>query len=595
MSTSHPDAPHGTLRAAWRLIRPFCASEHKWSAAVLLVVALALTVVRTWTLLAFNSWNGSFGDALMHFDVPAALRLAVQFVLIIACFVVLDVGDMVAGSALQIQWRTWQTDRMVSRWLARDSFYRIEREASIDNPDQRITEDVNQLVTLTFQFTVELFGTLLQVVSFSVILWKLSGPLDFHALGYAWSIPGYMFWIAILYAAVTSGVVSLFGRSLGRLTFDQQRAEADFRFMSAAVREHAEQIALYHGSRTEIRRMMTSFAAIRQNFWQIVRFNIAFRPVTTTIQYVSVLFPMIAALPRYFAHAVSFGGMARLSSAFSTVNQSLSWFIQSYTRLQQYRVVVARLDALDRATDINVSDAGIDHALEPRREISIDRLILHTPSGRCLSGELSFRVLPGECWQISGESGTGKSTLIRALAGIWPHGSGSIRMPEAARVLMLSQKNYVPTGTLKAALCYPSDESVFSDVRCRQILNDCRLGLYVDRLHDYDRWGHRMSPGEQQRLAVARALLHEPDFLFMDETTSALDTATETHLYHALLRALGQTAFVTISHRPIDALIDSRRSFHVLHLRNASVSAQHRDPDRRNLRLCPDIRVKADA
>jgi putative ATP-binding cassette transporter len=265
---------------------------------------------------------------------------------------------------------------------------------------------------------------------------------------------------------------------------------------------------------------------------------------------------MVAALPRYFAHAVTMGGMNQLSGAFASVNSSLSWFVFNYTSLQGFRVVVARLSGLDRAADPPPrTEPSITRTTTKDRALTVTGLALRTPAGRRLAERLSFSVGPGERWLLRGESGVGKSTLMRALAGIWPYGAGSIAVPEGATLLFLAQKNYMPPGTLKAALCYPSEESAFDEATCRQALIDCRLGGYMERLSEVARWGQRLSPGEQQRLAFARAMLHRPDYLFLDESTSALDTATERHLYEMLVERLPDTAILSISHRnTLDAI-----------------------------------------
>jgi putative ATP-binding cassette transporter len=295
---------------------------------------------------------------------------------------------------------------------------------------------------------------------------------------------------------------------------------------------------------------------VRRNFWQLVRVKLRFKTTTEVFSQVSQIFPMIVLLPRYLAREVALGGMAQVGGAFVQVNMGLNWFIGNYASLQEFRVVVLRLSQLDAAVDAPRREGeNIVQAAVPQPVLCVKDLVLRTPHGRVLTDPLNLRVSPGERWLIRGPSGVGKSTLMRAMAGIWPCGDGRIETPEKATTLFLSQKNYLPPGTLKAALCYPSGGEAFDDADCAKALSDCHLGDYVGSLHEVARWAHRLSPGEQQRVAAARALLHRPDYLFLDESTSAMDPATERSVYDTLIRQLPGTAMLSISHRPaLDAL-----------------------------------------
>ena len=376
--------------------------------------------------------------------------------------------------------------------------------------------------------------------------------------------------VAVVYSAFSTWVTHFVARALMPLHFRKQRAEAEFRFMMVGVREHAEQIALYRGATTEVRRMRMGFEAIRVNFWQLLRVNLRFTAIRTLWGLLSTVIPIICSAPRYFAHAITLGDVTQIARAFEMVGAALFWLVDNYETVQIFRVVVRRLHGLELASERSeLTTEGVDYAAVPQEGLTATELVLRTPQGDLLNQKLALAVRPGERWLITGESGVGKSSLIRAVAGIWPYGSGVIRMPSGANTLFLSQKNYVPSGTFKAALCYPAEESDFSDEACRQTLRDARLPGYAERLHEVDRWAQRMSPGEQQRLAFGRALLLRPDFLFLDESTSALDPATERAVYSMLVRQLPHAAIVHISHR---ASLDD---FHtnVLHVTPAATTA----------------------
>lgn len=540
-----------SLHAAGRLARPFWVSEHRYQAWALLAVLAGETVASAYMTVWLNAWNGRFMDALARYDAVALTQIMGEFAILLATFVVLGVIAMLTGSMLQILWRRWMTEHFLDAWLGDSAFYRIERDQQVDNPDQRIVQDIDQFVTASCTLSVGLVGTLVRLVSFSLILWRLSGPLSVHVAHRAASVPGYMLWAALIFALLTSCVTHWIGRPLMRLSFNKEGAEAHFRFMAASVREYAEQIALYRGASAEGRRMRASFDAISGNFWQIVRFNLRFNPLTTAITYISMVVPTFVVLPRYMAHAVTLGSMMRLSGAFAAVNGSLSWFVQNYQALQSYRAIVARLDGLEQAIASRQSqgDAGsIVCSVGAQRCLCAEHLTLRTPEGRLLAEGVSLAVHPAERWLIRGPSGVGKSTLIRALAGIWPYGCGRVTVPAGCSVLFLSQKNYVPAGTLKAALCYPDADDAFDDEACANALTACRLERYLGGLYEVSRWGHRLSPGEQQRLAFARVLLQRPDFLLLDESTSALDPEMESCLYRTVIERLPDTAIASIAH-----------------------------------------------
>jgi putative ATP-binding cassette transporter len=543
-----PKPQGASLSAIVNMIKPFWISEWKWKAYALLAFVGVNVGTNAYIAIWFNTWQGSFMNAVTQYHESAIMPLLLQFTSIIVVTMVVGVVHYFASTALTMYWRKWMTMHLLDRWFADNTYYRIERDRLLDNPDQRISEDIQLFVTLSYNLIMGIVSTLVTLTSFIVVLWRLSGPLHFEMLGRNFAIPGYMVCLAVVYAIGTSFLTQFIGRRLMPLTFAQQRFEADFRFKMANVREHAEQIALYRGASVENGRMRDSFESVWANLWRLLRFNMRFDPYTNVLGIVAFMVPMIAALPKYFAHAIDFGGMTRMGGAFSQVNNSLSWFVNNYTQLQQYRAVVARLTELDHATKSSEEKSGISVVRGSATDISVAKLSLRTPDGRKLFDEIDFAVAPGERVLIRGKSGVGKSTVMRAIAGIWPYGTGTIDVPANAKTLVLSQRNYVPSGTLKAALCYPSDVNAFGDEECRQALIDCQLNEYVDRLDEVHRWGALLSPGEQQRLAIARALLHKPDFLFLDESTNATDAATEQHLYKTLIKRLPRTSLVSISH-----------------------------------------------
>jgi putative ATP-binding cassette transporter len=527
-----------TLRAWWALLRPYWTSDKKWGATALFVILLILTFSQTGVQYALTVWMGHYQEALVKYDAALIPSLLLAFLGILVLFVAASVAVNFINLALGINWRTWLTRRFLQRWMNGKAFYWIEQEQSVDNPDQRITEDIDLFVTASLTLSLGLFGTVTQLIVFTKVLWTKSGALTFSLFGAVIQIPHYMVWVAIAYAFATSLIVQFAGRRLQPLTFQKQRAEANFRFMMTGVREHVEQIALLGGGPTEVVRAGQAFEGVRSNFWRILRFNLCFEPVTVAITFVSAMFAFFALLPRYLSHQITFGDMTQLSATFSLVASSLQWFITNFVAVQQYRVVVSRLAGLDAAIRLSALPRGPDYDRSLADFVSVTDLDLETPQGRTLISGLTLNLHPGERWIVSGPSGAGKSTLLRALAGIWHYGAGQVTLPAHAKLFFLPQKNYIAPGTLKAALCYPAEPHAFDDETCRRALADCQLGQYSDVLDEVARWGHSLSPGEQQRLGFARVLLQQPDYLLLDESTSALDEENESKLYQLITQRL---------------------------------------------------------
>jgi putative ATP-binding cassette transporter len=376
--------------------------------------------------------------------------------------------------------------------------------------------------------------------------------------GTEFSIPGYMVWAALVYAAVGSWVTHKVNHPLVSINYQQQRVEADFRFSLIRIRENADQIALYQGERSEEQQLKGVFSHIRENWRLIMRFTRRFNIVVISYSQLAIVFPYIAAAPKYFSKSISFGMYQQVTGAFGTVSDSFSWFINNYDSLAEWRATVNRLREFNRVMRSQhlhesvvegTAHGGINVHITDADSIEVTNLRLQRPNGEPMANVGSFTIAPKTRWLVRGPSGAGKSTLMRTLAGLWPFGEGTIEKPTDAKLLFIPQRSYLPIGTLKAALCYPSEASAYSDEACREVLTVCRLPELADRLGESTHWERSLSPGEQQRLAAARALLQQPDFLFLDEATSALDPENESIIYNALIERLPNAAIVSVAHR----------------------------------------------
>ena len=542
-------------RRAWRLAGPYWASEERWRARLLLGVIVALTLLLVFFSVLLNNWNRQFFEAIQNKDFSSFGPLLLQFSVIVALYIVAAVYRRYFTLMLQMRWRVWMTHRFVERWLSQHVYYRLEvLDQRTDNPDQRISEDLRLFTSNTLDLALGLLGSAVTLVSFVSILWLISGPLAFGLGPLQVEIPGYMVWVAALYALIGSGLTHLIGRPLIPLSFQQQRLEADFRFNLVRLREHAEAVALYGGEPVERQTLAGRFERVRANWWQLMRFTKNLTFLTVGYNQIADIFPILVAAPRYFAGTISLGVLTQISNAFGQVQGSLSWFIESYPDLATWKATVDRLltfqAAMDQATREASRADGITLIRNGRGEVRAERLTLALPDGRVMLAEADLEVGPGQHVLIGGPTGSGKTTLFRALAGIWPFGGGQIEVPAGARVMFVPQRPYMPIATLREAITYPSSAGSFDDAAVAEVLGAVGLERLGGRLDDVQNWGALLSGGELQRLAIARAILQQPDWLFLDEATSALDEAAEAELYALLRERLPQAAIVSIAHRP---------------------------------------------
>lgn len=504
-----------------------------------------------------NTWYRDFYDALESRDVHEFPLQMLTFAGLAFGSIAISVYNRYLRQMLGFRWRQWLTTRYLKQWLDDSTFYRIERDRLVENPDQRLAVDLDMFASTTLSLTLDLLSTVETLVWFSIVLWNTGGALAFMMGTTPVEIHGYMLWAAIAYAIIGSLVTNKLGHPLVSINYQLQRVEADFRFGLIRLRENAEQIAFYDGMRTERSNAEDLFGRIRENWGRLMRYTRRYSFVVNFYGQIADIFPIFVASPRYFAGALSFGTLMQIVDAFGSVSESLSWFINNYDTLVGWRATVNRLCEFERVVRQPHSEevvpaalghAGIERYCVDKHQLITEKLVLALPNGRALASVRDIAVKPGSRWLVRGPSGSGKSTLLRALAGLWPFGGGSIEVPVGARMMFIPQQSYLPAGTLKASLTYPASADTFSDDDCRAALRECRLEDYVDRLQMSDHWWRILSPGEQQRLAVARVLLHTPDYVFLDEATSALDTDNEMHLYQLLIERLEKGAIVSVAH-----------------------------------------------
>lgn len=550
------------LRDLWRLVRPYWFSEEKWSARLLLVAIVALTLGMVYVNVEINLWQNAFFNSLQDKKRDDFFNLLIRFSWLAAAYIVMAVYQLYLNQWLQIRWRRWLTDLYLHEWLDGRNYYRMQlTDRGTDNPDQRIADDFRLFIAQTLSLTLGFINALVTLVSFIGILWGLSGVLSFTLNGTQVSIPGYMVWVALAYAALGTWLTHRIGRPLIGLNFDQQRYEADFRFSLVRLRENAEGVALYRGEEQELAGFRKRFANVVGNWIGIMKQQKKLTWFTAGYSQIAIIFPYVVAAPRYFSGAMPLGGLVQTASAFGQVQGALSWFIDAYTTFAEWRASVERLtgfhNSMQRAMDRHAG-GGLEVVSAPNETLEAADLSLALPDSRPLLEQGALSVKPGESVLLTGPSGSGKSTLFRAIAGIWPFGRGRIRRPDGP-TLFLPQRPYIPIGTLRNAVTFPAAPGAYTDDEIREALRLCGLPELASRLDEEQHWTLQLSPGEQQRLAFARALLQRPAWLYLDEATSALDEAAEDRMYRLLKERLPDTTVFSIGHRPTLARYHARR------------------------------------
>lgn len=541
---------------AWQLIKLYWQSEQKKSAYFFLLVVMLFTMLMVGFNVVFTTWYNYFYNALQDYDMRGAIDLLIIFCFLAATYIIFAVYRYYVQQYLALRWRRWLTWQFIDRWLAKRSYYFLENfDQQTDNPDQRIQEDIGSLVEYSLSLTIGLVSSLVTIVAFIYVLWILSGTLTIPLGRFGeLHIHGYLVWVGMIYATLGTFLTFKIGRPLISLNYEQQKREADFRFAAIDVRSHAEHVALYRGEQDQKNILRRIFGGVLENWYAIILRQKKLLWFTAGYNQVSVIVPLVVVLPNYFNKVFKLGGLMQALKAFGEIQDALSFLVNSFSTIAEWRAVVRRLlhflnhmYELDKKTE---QHNQFHYTSTEGNDIIATNVSVSTPAGFVLLKNINETFVYGKNYVVKGRSGLGKSTFVRSLAKIWPFGEGCIQLPATKTMMFIPQTSYMPLGTLRDALIFPDEVASVSDQVLIGFLEECHLSHLVGKLNEVCRWTEHLSPGELQRVAFIRVLIQKPDWLFLDESTSSLDLASENKLYLLLEKYLPHSSVVSVGHRP---------------------------------------------
>ncbi|MCA6123456.1 ABC transporter ATP-binding protein/permease [Bradyrhizobium sp. WSM 1704] len=518
---------------------------------------LLLIVANVAVQYGINVWNRAIFDAIEKRDAATVYYLTAIFFPLAFGSVLLGVAQVFARMGIQRRWRAWLTNAVVSRWLTNGRYYQLNLvDGDHKNPEYRIAEDLRIATDSPVDFVAGVTSALLSAITFIVVLWTIGGALTLTLGGSSVTIPGFLVIVAILYAAIASGSITAIGRSFVQISEDKNQAEAELRYTLTRVRENGESIALLGGEAEERDGIDRTFSNVLRQWARLAGQHMRTTLVSQGSNLIAPVVPLLLCAPKFLDGSMSLGQVMQAASAFTIVQNAFGWLVDNYPRLADWNACARRIASLMMSLDgLERAESGDGFGRIKRGEtegetmLSLNDLSVTLDDGTAVVGETEVAIAPGERLLVAGESGTGKSTLVRAIAGLWPWGGGSVGLHADRRLFMLPQKPYVPSGTLRRAVAYPGAAEDWTVEEIGEALKKVGLDHLKDRIEEEAPWDQTLSGGEKQRLAFARLLLHNPDIIVLDEATSALDEKSQDKMMETVTKEMPRATIVSVGHR----------------------------------------------
>jgi vitamin B12/bleomycin/antimicrobial peptide transport system ATP-binding/permease protein len=545
------------IRRFWRVARGFWRHGGDRRAWILTAGILVVILIQLFFQYQINFWNRSLFDALEQKNAPGVLYQAMIFVPLIVGSVLFAVTNVYVKMTMQRLWREWLTNHVIDRWLGGGHHYHLNLvEGDHKNPESRITDDARYATEAPVDIVVGILAAFLSAVTFIFVLWSVGGGLDLQLGGTQYHIPGFLVIAAFIYAMLGTGSMLIIGKSFVRISEVQNQREAEFRYALTRLRENGESIAILGGEEEERSELTRNFKGLLESWRLVMGQWMRTTFVSSTSGLIASVLPVLLCAPKFLAGDMSLGQVMQAASAFVIVQTAFGWLVDNYPRFANWNAnarrvasLVASLDALEEA-----EKAGgiklISRGHHDDKALQLRGLAVTLDDGTGVVHETEVDIAPGEKVLIVGESGTGKSTLVRAIAGLWPWGDGEVVMQRNSKLLMLPQRPYVPLGSLRRATTYPMAADSVPDDTVRDALKAVGLEHLLDRLDEEDPWEQTLSGGEKQRLAFARIIIHKPDLIVLDEATSALDPESQERLMNLLNETIPEATVISVGHRP---------------------------------------------
>lgn len=532
---------------------PYWRTKASWYDWLRLAVIIVLTIFNVYLNIQFNEWKNAFYTALQNYNYDQVMQEMLRFIKLAALAIFVAMYTFYLQQIIALRWRKWLSEIFVGNWLHDKKYYLSELTGSkTDNPDQRISEDIKIFIEKALKFSVGILNAALTFSCFVAILWDLSGVITFTIGGKEIRIYGYIVWIAFVYAVIGTYITHKVGNKLSIFNYNQQRYEADFRFSMMRLKENSESIALYYGEQKEEKILLKRLRFLLENFKLIIKKERSLTAIKSGYYQMASIFPVLVGVPLYMKNSINLGGLMQSASAFGRVQGSLSYFVMLYTDFAEWQSVINRLNDFQKQLcflqKVNIEIKN-KYSVSTKEHFQIEDFKLLTPEGHVLLEKAHMEFRQGENIIIEGVNGQGKSTFIRSLAGIWPFFNGNIKIPASKDILFLSQKNYLPLGSLAEILIYPNVDIGCIETELINLLNKFQLSYLNDKLNVKADWGSILSTGEQQKIAIIRACIRKPKWLFMDEATSGIDVQAEEKIYEYLVDFLCETTIISVGHR----------------------------------------------